>query len=381
MKPLKVACISITGGDVSGGFKTHLSNLIPRIASHPDIESLLCIAPSSIKAQEFCTPHPKVRYSECAPFNIFYTNRDVELHRALTEFSPDIVFIPLARYLSFNKTPVVNMILNMEPFAFNNRKNPLIDQIKNIAQYHITRKAVKMSQRVIAVSHFIQNFMIEKLNIPADKIGLVYPGVEALDNVSVNRPMTLPDKWDEKFIFTMGSVRPARGLEDIIEAMPYLKSRSIKLVILGNASSTMESYKNSLSQRIINSGLAEYVKWLPSLSYEEMLWCYKNCSVFVMTSRVEACSNITLEAMSAGCISVSTKNPPMPEIFDDAALYYKAGDGKELADVVTTAFDSSESERLLMRTRARKRAAYFSWEITANKTVEQFKIAIEAKNS
>ncbi|MGV8124317.1 MAG: glycosyltransferase [Candidatus Xenobiia bacterium LiM19] len=379
MKSLKVACISITGGDISGGFKKHLGNLIPRIASHHDIESVLCVAPHSIRFQDFFNPHPKIQFAGCAPFKIFNTNHDAELLRSLIEYSPDILFIPLARYLKYGNIPVVNMILNMEPCVYDNRKNPLIDVMKNIVQYHIARQAIKMSQRVIAVSKFVRDFMIDRWNIPTEKIGLVYPGAETLDEVNMRKPDALPVEWKDKFIFTIGTIRPARGLEDLIEAMNNLKSSTIKLVILGNASSTMKGYKSSLDRRIINLGLSDNILWLSSLSYEEMVWCYKNSSAFIMTSRVEACSNITIEAMSAGCISLSTQNPPMPEIFDDAALYYNAGNGKELADLIIRVLKLNESEKLLFRNKAIKRAASFSWDKAAIETIEQFKITCKAK--
>ena len=56
-----------------------------------------------------------------------------------------------------------------------------------------------------------------------------------------------------------------------------------------------------------------------------------------MTSRVEACPNIALEAMSHGAFCLAADNPPLPEFFQGAALYYRPRSGEALAHAITAA--------------------------------------------
>jgi glycosyltransferase involved in cell wall biosynthesis len=120
---------------------------------------------------------------------------------------------------------------------------------------------------------------------------------------------------------------------------------------------------------IVVGNLDARVRFTGVLNRDEMTWCYRNCSAFLMTSRVEACPNIALEAMGHGCLCVSTSNPPMPEIFQDTALYYPAGDAEALAQKVLHSLQLSGSHREVIRRFAVARAAEFTWEACCDHTV------------
>jgi glycosyltransferase involved in cell wall biosynthesis len=183
--------------------------------------------------------------------------------------------------------------------------------------------------------------------------------------------------WENDFLFTCGSIRPARGLEDIIHAMSILKTQSIniRLVIAGETSPGVRKYRNGLKKVLASSGLTDSVCWTGKLNGEEIQWCYKKCRVFVMTSKVEACPNTALEAMSNGCVIISNDNSPMPEIFKDAAVYYSPKDSQSLAKMIESVFNWDSSQREKMARLAKNRASDFSWDVCAKKTVEELKKA------
>ncbi|MCK4816280.1 glycosyltransferase, partial [bacterium] len=133
----------------------------------------------------------------------------------------------------------------------------------------------------------------------------------------------------------------------------------------------MGKYKRILEKRSEKLGITYQIIWAGSLSLSEMSWCYHNCSVFIMTSRAEACPNIALEAMAHGCVCISTKTPPMPEFFKNAAVYYPPKDGETLADAIQTIFTWDNNQRKVMSEKARKRAAEFSWDVCVEKTVNE----------
>jgi glycosyltransferase involved in cell wall biosynthesis len=94
-----------------------------------------------------------------------------------------------------------------------------------------------------------------------------------------------------------------------------------------------------------------------------------------MTSRVEACPNTVLEAMSHSCVSVSTDCPPMPEMYGSAALYYPAGNSAQLASQLVAAMKLDIATRYHMQAAARRRASEFSWQRTVDGTVRELQIA------
>ena len=100
-----------------------------------------------------------------------------------------------------------------------------------------------------------------------------------------------------------------------------------------------------------------------------------------MTSRVEACPNIALEAMSQGCICIAANNPPLPEFFGDAVIFYPPKDGTALAEAIQTVLARDDNQRKVMSEKAKRRAAKFSWDICAEKTVAVLAKAVESRQS
>jgi glycosyltransferase involved in cell wall biosynthesis len=178
-------------------------------------------------------------------------------------------------------------------------------------------------------------------------------------------------------LFTAGSIRPARGLEDAIEALSLLSrhGKSARLIIAGEVAGDAARYRQKLDRYIQQSGLSERVCWTGSLTASEMGWCFAQCDAFIMTSRVEACPNTALEAMTYGAVCVSTTNRPMPETFGAGALYYPAGDVRALAECLEIVIDGTAPNRRALSSRAVTRAAEFTWARTARDTVRQLALA------
>ena len=383
MNKIKIAIINLTAGGMSGGYRKYLENILPRMAVSNSVEGILCATPVTVDIQNRFSFLPKVKFVTCKPYNFLHFSPDYKLKEILDGFSPDIIFIPVERYFKFNRVPIVNMIQNMEPFTENIDVNSFTDKGRLYIQRLVAKKAMKKSDRVIAISKHVKNFLLNKWNISEDKIGLVYHGIEIPKDEEKQLPQNIPKDWEGKFIFTAGSIRPARGLEDILEAMKYLslKRAEIKgLVITGGISPSMIGYQHKLKKWIQAQNLSPKIFWVSSLNEKEMNWCYRNCTSFVMTSRVEACPNIVLEAMSHGCISISSDNPPLPEIFGDAVIYYPPKRGELLAESIQTVLEWNNYQRDEASKKARERAAEFSWDVTVERLLTEFKKAIESFN-
>ena len=367
---MKIAIVNLTGGGMSGGYRKYLQNIIPIMAKHKDVEAILCASPESTGVQGWFGTLPNVRFMSCKSFRFMYY--DTNLLRELERFLPDVIFVPLERYFHFKNVPVVNMIRNMEPLICPYEGNPVSEILRNWLRSQNALKAVNKADRVIAVSEFVKSFLINSWGMSSDKICMVYHGINFSKGSVGVRPLSIPENWKDRFLFTAGSIRPARGLEDILFAMEYMMSHNIEMssvVIAGESSANMVSFQRGLNNRLKESGLLSKIRWAGNLDEREMDWCYKNCQIFIMTSRVESFGQIALEAMSHGCISVSTDNPCLPEIFGDAAVYYPSKDGQALAEAIKTVLTWNDNQRKVMSEKAKKRAAEFSWDICAEKTV------------
>lgn len=373
---MRIAIVNITGGGLSGGYKKYLRNLVPRLAAHPEVDALLCTAPDSVGMRDLIPAHPKITFVSSKPYrlvsNFILSRPDRELLGTINAFSPDVVFIPADRYLRFGSLPVVNMIRNMEPFIDNFTRDPTMERVKKAIQNIDTRRSARHSDRVIAVSDFVRQTVVVTWGIDPSRVERVYHGINLphVDEI-VERPYSIPDASERDFLFTCGSIRPARGLEDAIEALAHSSARGERhrLIIAGATAPSMVAYRAVLEQQLARNGCAQQVTWAGNLDEKGMRWCYKNCSLFIMTSRIEACPNIALEAMANGCLIISSDTPPMPEFFGSSALYYTACDSKSLSKVIEDARHLDSATKASMRDEALKRGSAFSWDRTAAETL------------
>ena len=364
---MKIAIVNHTAGGVSGGYKKYLCNVIPRIALHPEIEEILLVSPESWNLQDWFIPPPNIKFVDFIfkSTNLFFPKFNKKLHDILLHYQPDTIYVPVERYLGINDIPVVTLLQNMEPFVKNINKNSF-ELFRQSAQYLIAKKSIISSTRIIALSDFVRSFLIEQWQIPKEKISLIYHGVDDPNDESVVKPVVVPPGWNE-FLFTAGSIRPARGLEDIFKALSDLsiKGKSLNLVVAGSTGSDMKQYKNSLELLINKYNLSENVCWAGSLNEKEMNWCYKKCGLFIMSSRVESFGMIAGEAMAHGCLSISADSPCLPEIFGDAAIYYQSNDSRELAGKIREVMSFSKDEQESFMNRAINQARKYSWDVFA----------------
>jgi glycosyltransferase involved in cell wall biosynthesis len=377
---MRIAIVNITGGNMSGGYKIYLKNIIPRMVLNKSIEEILCASPYTINIEDWIAPLTGVKHMKFRPYVFF--PYDSNILNDIKKFSPDVIFIPVARIIRFNNIPVVNMIQNMSPFVKNADGVCLLHKAKSSAHKIIAKAALNKADRVIAISKFVFNYLADCCNVPVNKIGLVYHGIENNKHEDSKCPVIIPEKWRDKFLFTAGSIRPARGLEDIFYALKRISTtgnKLIKLVIAGDVTKGTENYKEALKDWADKNNLSNSICWAGLLNKKEMAWCYRNCQAFIMSSRVESFGMIAGEAMSSGSIIISANSPCLPEIFEDAAIYYPSGNPDKLAvaiiDVLT--LDKNRMKYKIMTKKAKKRALTFSWDDCAKKTVVELRKAVE----
>jgi glycosyltransferase involved in cell wall biosynthesis len=364
---MKIALVVLTRGSLSGGSRKHLLEVVPRLRKHPDVRRLDVLVPEALEQYGDASWPERDEY--------FGFNR---LRRMLAVLEPDVIFIPTSRLLRRPGIPTVIMVRNMEPLELPFGGNAVAEGMKNVARAFATRAACLRADRVIAVSNHVRDHLRAKWHVPESQIGVVYHGVGSPESAGTPPSDDPRFRAPSRFIFTAGSIRPARGLEDAIHALPAIPE-DVRLVIAGAVDRGAQPYARMLNSTIAQLGLTSRVIWVGQLNQGQMTWCFRHAAAFVMTSRAEACPNTVLEALAAGAVSVSTDHSPMPEFFGGVALYYRERDSANLAMRVNEALRLTGEDRERLSKGAMKRASRYSWEETARRTADELRYVAEGR--
>ncbi|MDO8805210.1 MAG: glycosyltransferase family 4 protein [Elusimicrobiota bacterium] len=375
---MKIAVLNLTGGGISGGHRKYLVNILPRLEALVKTGTILCASPASINVKGWLTADTSISFAECETFKPFLHSPSAALRSTLDLFNPELLFIPIERYIKYKGLPVVVMLQNMAPLTGAKTGTGLKEWLVSIMRRYETRYALKRAAAVIVPTAYVRDFLIGQERINARKIFLIPYGNSPLPPAPV-KPAGFPFA-DSKFIFTAGSMEIYRGVEDLVRAFPAVKAGNpgVKLVVAGGTRTETKRYLAGLKETASRLGVGDDVVYLGNIEEAELSWCYSNCSAFALTSRVESFCFVALEAMAHGCSIVSTDSACLPEIFKDVAFYYKPGDEKGLSRALLSILSRTEAERLVISSAAVAQAASFSWDAAAAATLGVLKKAVPA---
>ena len=369
IRPLRVAMVNLTSGGLSGGYRKYITEIVPGLRADRRIAELVVINPpaqSQLADWSWPKSDPKYGYRATKQY--------------ISDFKADVVFIPTSRMLKVPGIPTVTMVRNMEPLIMPFAAPTIRERLINLARLMACRWSSRSSDRVIAVSEFVQQHLVERWRMSPMRVGTVPHGVDRPTPGYGQRPSALISTSGVR-LFSAGSIRPARGIEDLLGAVAHLQASAlpVELWFAGKATAGAERYFASLKDSVERLGIADRVRWLGDLPPAQMQWCFENATVFIMTSRIEACPNLVLESMSHGAICVSTTDAPMPEFYAEAAYgYYRAGDVVHLATTVAHLAGLGEADPEIVRARraAEERAKCFSWAATVDLTIAELMFAV-----
>lgn len=289
----------------------------------------------------------------------------------LRETRTDLLFTPYQVAPRINGVLNVLMLRNMEPFLSDAYPYSPTSWLRNRVLRGASRRSLKSADRVIAVSQFAATQLTAGLRMNSERVRIVYhgsPPMAQTPDVTAHRAILHRNGVRGSFILTCGSLLPYRRCEDVIAAFEIASERlpdDLSLVIAGSGSD--RRYMAKLARLVERSPNRKRILMIGHVGSDMMEALYTTAAAVVVSTEIEACPNIALEAMAAGCAIISGDRPPLPEIFGDASRQYRARDVPGLAEEILCVMEDVTLKSSL-RERARARSQAFSWERCATDT-------------
>lgn len=241
-----------------------------------------------------------------------------------------------------------------------------------------TEESLHKADGIITISHFTKSQIIKKFKIDESRVRVVYLGInhKYWDDVSPNELAKTKSKYTlpSSFILFVGALERRKNLLNLIKALKVIhkNERRIHLLLVGRKG---EEYKG-IKDEIKRQSLRPWVKMLGYVSDDDLRSLYRLASVLVYPSLYEGFGLPLLEAMTSGLPVVSSKRSALPEIAQDAALYFNPEEAEEIADKTLLALKDKKLSQTLME-RGKKRSLDFDWEKTARETLSFYHEVLE----
>lgn len=227
--------------------------------------------------------------------------------------------------------------------------------------------------RVIAISEYTKEKLIEYYNVDEKKIEVVYNG---FDNESfyneTNKEMLETYNLSGRYLLYLGAIQRRKDMYSVLKAYEIVKEKKqnndLKMVFAGDkCKQTDDFYK-----LVRDSKYSEDIVLTGYVTDEERRWLMSSAEVFVFPSLAEGFGLPIIEAMACETPVITTNQTSMPEVGGDAALYVPPRRPDLIADYIISLLEN-ESLRLGCIKKGIKQKEKFSWERCSRETEDIYK--------
>ena len=276
-----------------------------------------------------------------------------------------LLFVPGGLYLE-RYLPFVTMFQNMQVFEKPEKNREYFS--KAWLRLHLLQigqsKTFSNCSGLILLSEHSQNYLRQfyPYLLKDSQVSIIPHGISQIKK----QPRDYEFKHKIRLLY-VSTVKQYKHQWQLIEAVACLKKQGfpIELHLIGSCDRPALKRMNEAIQN--NSSLGEFVKYYGELSHNETLNWYENVDLFAFPSSCEALPIILLEAMAAGLPIACSDRGPMPEVLQDAGIYFNPDQQDSIAESLKLLL-KDKSLRKNLGIKARLLSKKFSWERCAHET-------------
>lgn len=336
----------------SGGQITYLVNLLNEVVTLTNYKFTFLIngiAEKYLKNITLTIPENARIYAIPSSYSYGATSyvwQVFNLPRIVREVRPDYVYAPT--HIAY-KVRGIKTILAMRNMAIPNCMRidvPLRMRLNLCLKYLPLNYSLRKADKVVAVSYYVRDFLKDVIRKDENDIFVAYHMVNDLhrENESLLERYDNIDKNDY-VIFIPGSYYQYKKFHLLLN---YLESLDLpentKIVFAGD-----EADKNYLN-RLRRHKSKTYTLILKSnASMQQMKFLYKIARLVILSSQIEACPNIAIEALANKSKVLASNIPPFKEIMGNYAVYFDNNNMADFHKKFVTAISSTPREDVYLK--------------------------------
>lgn len=307
------------------------------------------------------------------PFKRLWTQLRLSLE--LHQHRPDVLFVPahaLPRVL-----PVHSVVTVHDVGAF--RVPQVYSATERWWQKRVAKDAVRRASRVLTVSEYSKQELIQYCQADPAHITVIYPGVDHLagPEISEAEKRAVIDRYriSGSYFLYVGRLETKKNLLTLIEAFRrYKEDRGlgdpVSLVLAGTQGQGFSTIQRAID-RAAMEGLIIQVGYV---SEQEKRVLMAGAIALIQPSWYEGFGFTPLEAMSLACPVVCSRAGSLPEVVGvENALWFDPADPEALADCLDRIV-RDETSRQALREQGRLWVAKYTWKRTAEQMLQSLTV-------
>jgi len=241
------------------------------------------------------------------------------------------------------------------------------------AQKFFVENSARRVDRLITISEFTRGDIINRLEIPGDKITAILLAPKEQTNrqqISWDE-LILKHRINRPYVFVLSSKSPHKNIPRMVEGFlraNHALGHTYQLIVGGH----LPDHSRAADQIAAVVDESSDIRATGYVSDAELGELMAHASAFAFPSLYEGFGLPALEAMAAGVPVVSSNRASLPEVCGDAALYFDPVDVDAISVSLQRVLTDAELRSQLVE-RGTENLKRFSWETTARHTLEVYK--------
>ncbi|MBD1849826.1 glycosyltransferase family 1 protein [Leptolyngbya sp. ST-U4] len=263
----------------------------------------------------------------------------------------------LSSYQSRLNYPVVLTIHDLLPELFPDQLDRLGDE------RFFKREAIEVAQVIICVSENTKKDLIEYFSIPEEKVTVTH----LASNINTSHSYGSEPVPSSPYYLYVGGREYHKNFDRCLQAFAHAASVQPDLYLCFAGAPFNQNERRLIAELGLEQRILHY-----EYPHDNHLAKLYRCSIgLVYPSLYEGFGIPPLEAMSCGTVAISSNTSSIPEVVGDAGIIVDPESVHDLAEALLWLLDHPiERDKLIYK--GCERAKLFSWQKTANKTMEVY---------
>ena len=296
----------------------------------------------------------------------------ITLPRAAKKYNLDILHCTSNTAPIYCDIPLVltlHDIIFLEPRDKNNKS--LYQNMGWLYRRKVVPKILDKCRRIITVSNFEKQNIINKLHIPEKRMAMIYNGYNEWFTTFKDVADIYKSYIDKPgYFFFLGNTDPKKNTErTLIAYSKYLEKSSIKRKLL--MADLDKEYLNGIIERNRIENIRNQIVMPGYIVNSDLPYIYNRAFAFLYTSLRESFGIPLLEAMACGTPVITSNTSSMPEIAGNDAILINPESSDEIAEKMLQ-LENNELYYNAQKEIGLKRAELFSWKKTAEQLLSLY---------